>query len=81
MTNNYTSRLAVVEEQIRGLREQQKAHAVEAKYMFAALSGEVKELTAVMNRGRGAFAFALMMSGTLGALATQLIAYMMEKIR
>jgi methyl-accepting chemotaxis protein len=79
--NNPQTRLAVVEEQIKGLREQQKAHATETKYMFANLSAEIKELTEIMNKGRGAFTFALMLSGSMGAMATHLVTFLMEKMR
>lgn len=81
MTQPHTTRIAVVEEQIKGLREQQKAHATETKYMFASLSADVKELTAIMNRGRGAFAFAMLVSGAMGAFATQIVAFLMEKLK
>lgn len=80
MTNQET-RLAVVEEQIKGLREQQKAHAAETKQMFTNLSCELKELTEIMNKGRGAFAAALLISGSLGAMVVKLLTFVAEKVR
>ncbi len=79
--SNQETRLAVVEEQIKGLREQQKAHAIETRHMIAGLTEDIKELTEIMNKGRGAFAFALLVSGSLGAMAVKLLAFITEKVR
>lgn len=59
-------KIAVLEEQIRGLREQQKSHAVEAKEMFDRLFEQIAELEAALNRGRGAYAASLVFAGAIG---------------
>ncbi len=60
--------IAVLQEQIHGIREQQKAHAHETKTDIAALARDVKDLLAVMNRGRGAYAASLMLAGLIGGV-------------
>ena len=49
-------KIAVVQEQIGGLREQQRAHYTVTQARFDQLENKVDELIAVMNRGRGAYA-------------------------
>lgn len=66
-------KIAVLESKIEGLREQQKAHAIETKLAIAELSKDVRDLVAVMNRGRGAFGFAMILSGSLGASAAAFV--------
>lgn len=51
-----TVRIAVIETELHALKEQQKI-----------LVAKIEALTEVMNKGKGAFAFALFSSGTLGA--------------
>ncbi len=61
-----TVRIAVVEEQIRGIREQQRAHYASAQRRFDEIDAKMDELLAVINRGRGAYAASLVVAGVLG---------------
>lgn len=65
--NNNAIKIAVVEEQIKGLREQQAAHNNSTQNRFNGLEAKIDELTAVMNRGRGAFAASIALAGAVGA--------------
>lgn len=65
-------KIAVVQEQISGLREQQKAHAEATKEQLASLGIKIDELTAIMNRGKGAFAASMALAGALGAAIVSL---------
>ncbi len=67
-----TVRIAVVEEQIRGIREQQKHHYAAAQRRFDDIDAKMDELLAVINRGRGAYAASLMMAGLLGGFIMKL---------
>lgn len=59
--------IAVLKEQILGIREQQKAHAENTDKLFAKLFEEIDELKAAMNRGKGVLAASLSIAGILGA--------------
>ncbi len=61
-------RIAVLEEQIRGIREQQKSHNASTQSRFDELDDKVDQLIAVMNRGRGAYAASLALAGVIGAV-------------
>ncbi len=65
--------IAVLKEQINGLREQQKAHSEATKAQLNGMESKIDELTAVMNRGRGAYAASLVIAGAIGATALALI--------
>lgn len=73
-------KIAVVQEQIHGLREQARQHAATTKEQFDKLDSKVDELLAVMNRGRGAYAASLAIAGTIGAAALSAINYVLNKI-
>ena len=60
-------RIAVLEEQIRGMREQQKSHNTATQHRFDELDDKVDQLIAVMNRGKGAYAVSLALAGVIGA--------------
>ncbi len=60
-------RIAVLEEQIRGMREQQKSHNASTQSRFDELDDKVDQLIAVMNRGKGAYAASLALAGVIGA--------------
>lgn len=66
-------KIAVVEEQIKGLREQQSAHNSNTQNRFNTLEEKIDELFAVMNRGKGAYAASLAIAGAIGALALTVI--------
>lgn len=83
--------IAIIKEQLNGIREQQKAHsetvntsisdlkfsvnviASDQKLSTDALTKKIDELTAIMNRGRGAFAASMIIAGGLGALVLCII--------
>lgn len=72
-------RIAVVEEQIRGLREQAKVHADQTQIRFDRLEGKVDTLVGVMNRGRGAYAASLAIAGIIGAAVLKAIDWVVLK--
>lgn len=76
MTQSTEERLVRLEVQMDGLREQQKAHSIETRQLIEKLFDEVKELNAVMNRGKGAFAFAMLASGSIGAAIVKIVGYL-----
>lgn len=71
--SNNTVEIAVIKSEIKGMREQQKSHAVETRAAITDLSSDVKNLVAVMNKGKGAFGFAMVLAGGLGAAAVKLL--------
>lgn len=68
-------KIAVIEEQILGLREQQKAHNDSTQKRFDGMEGKLDDLTAIMNRGRGAYAASMAFAGAIGALLISLITW------
>lgn len=67
MEKDNNVRIAVLEEQIRGMREQQKLNAESTEKLFNTLFQKVDDLSAVMNRGKGAFAASMVLAGAIGA--------------
>lgn len=61
-------RIAVLEEQIRGVREQQRSHNEVTQRRFDGLDSKVDQLIAIMNRGKGAYAVSLALAGIIGAV-------------
>lgn len=59
-------KIAVVETELKGLREQQKSHADEMREGMKEIRSDVAELMAIMNRGRGAFAASMAVAATIG---------------
>lgn len=68
-------KIAVVEEQIKGLREQQTAHNLSTQNRFDSLSKKLDDLTAIMNRGRGAYAASMIFAGAIGAALLALLSW------
>ena len=66
-----TVRIAVIEEQIHGLRHQQKAHNDSALRRFDSMEKKLDELTAIMNRGKGAYAASMALAAVIGAILIQ----------
>lgn len=67
-----TVRIAVVEEQVRGMREQQRSHMALNQQRFDDIDRKMDELIATMNRGRGAYAASLMLAGVIGGTLLKL---------
>lgn len=65
-------KIAVIEEQILGLREQQRAHNETTQKRLDRMEKKLDELTAIMNRGRGAYAASMALAGIIGAFLIQL---------
>lgn len=61
-------RIAVIEEQMLGLREQSRAHNESTQRRLETLEKKLDELTAIMNRGRGAYAASMALAATIGAV-------------
>ena len=66
--NNNAVKIAVMEEQIRGVRDQQKAHNETTQKRFDELNTKVDELLAALNRGKGAYTASLLLAGAIGAI-------------
>lgn len=68
-------RLAKLEVHVEGIREQQKAHSTETNATLKEVMRKVDELTAIMNKGKGAFAFALITAGAVGGIVMKCASY------
>ncbi len=68
--------IALLQKEMSGLRDQQKAHANEMRIAFKEVGDDLKELTATLNRGKGMFAGAMIVAGAFGAAITKGIAYL-----
>jgi hypothetical protein len=66
-------KIAVIEEQIIGLREQQRLHNASTQKRFDGMERKIDELTAIMNRGRGAYAASMALAAGIGALLIEAI--------
>ena len=66
-------KIAVIEEKIFGLREQQRAYYNATQTRFDQIEGKVDELTAVLNRGRGAYAASMALAASIGAVLLGLL--------
>ncbi len=69
-------RIAVIEEQISGLREQQRAHNSSTQSRFDRVEQKLDELTAVINRGKGAYTASLVLAGLIGGFLLKIIGAM-----
>lgn len=67
-----TIKIAVLETEMKGLREQQKSHAEETKVAIANVAKDVKDVMAIMNRGKGAYTASLVIAGGIGAFMLKL---------
>jgi hypothetical protein len=67
-------KIAVIEEQIGGLREQQRAHNAVTQTRFDRMEKKLDDLTAIINRGKGAYAASLMLAGLIGGFILKLVA-------
>ncbi|MEJ0009878.1 MAG: hypothetical protein WDN72_04720 [Alphaproteobacteria bacterium] len=65
-------KIAVIEEQIGGLREQQRAHNAVAQTRFDRMERKLDDLTATINRGKGAYAASLLIAGIVGGFFLKL---------
>lgn len=81
MDNNMDNsiKVAVLEEQVKGVREQQAAHAKDTRERFDltnnkidTLDGKIDLLMESLNKGRGAYAMLVIMSGLVGAVVIKI---------
>lgn len=64
-------KIAVIEEQILGLREQSRVHNETTQKRLDRMEKKLDELTAIMNRGRGAYAASMALAAGIGAFLIQ----------
>lgn len=79
-TQENTVKIAILETKIEGVREQQKAHNESTQKRFDELNTKLDELTAIMNRGKGAFAASMAMAGAVGAVLMAGISWVLSLI-
>jgi len=60
-------KIAVLEEQIKGIREQATVHARDTRERFDHMENKLDELLTMMNKGKGAYAVLFLLSGMIGA--------------
>lgn len=71
--NENAIKIAVIQEQVLGLREQQKLYNDTAQRRFNGLEQKIDELTAIMNRGRGAYAASMALAAAIGAVLLEMV--------
>lgn len=71
--NENAIKIAVIQEQVLGLREQQRLYNDTAQRRFNALEQKLDELTAIMNRGRGAYAASMALAAAIGAVLLECV--------
>ena len=81
-------KIAVLQEQIAGLREQQKAHAEATNIQLNRVTSRLDtmaqkqdELIAIMNRGRGAFAVSMVVAGIIGGAIVKAVSTALTFVR
>lgn len=62
-----TVKIAVLEEQIKGIREQAATHARDTRERFDDMGEKLDELLTAFNKGKGAYAALFVVSGAVGA--------------
>lgn len=80
MSDSDRERIVVLEVELRGLREQQKAHAAETRESLRELDLKVDDIITIMNKGKGAFAFALMAAGAVGGLIAKAMGVLLSRL-
>lgn len=73
-------RIAVIDEQIAGLREQQKAHNESTQKRFDGMEKKIDELTTVINKGKGAYAASMIMAAAIGAVILAFISWIFSQL-
>lgn len=83
MTDSVEVKIAVIQEQIKGIREQQKVHAdttaqnfIKQDSNFATIFTSLKEINIALSRGNGVFIASLSFAGLIGAAITWVVTYM-----
>lgn len=73
--NQNAIEIAVLKEQILGIREQQRAHNSSTQERFDDMGRKLDALFAALNRGKGAYAASIIFAGAIGALLLSLITW------
>lgn len=76
-----TVKIAVLEEQIKGIREQQAAHAKDTRERFDDVGHKLDELLAAFNKGKGAYAVLFILSGAIGAAVIKVASLIMGWVK
>lgn len=66
-------KIAVLEEKISGIREQQKAHAEKTDQSFKVVFTKLEDVLESMNKGKGVFAASLFFAGVIGGAVSKLM--------
>ena len=66
-------KIAVIQEQVFGMRQQQKANNDITQNRFNGIEDKLDELTAVLNRGRGAYAASMALAAAIGGVMIEII--------
>lgn len=76
-----TVKIAVLEEQIKGIREQQANHARDTRERFEEMGDKLDELLAMMNKGKGAYAALFLISGIAGAIFIKVAGFVIHLVK
>lgn len=66
-------KIAVLQEQIAGLREQQRVHNDTTQRRFNGIENKIDDLMAIMNRGRGAYAASMALAASIGGVLIETV--------
>ena len=77
---NNAVKIAVLDEQIKGLREQASAHNSSTISRLNHIEEKLDDLTAIMNRGKGAYAASLAIAGSIGAAVITALGYIYDHL-
>lgn len=70
--------VAVLAEQMNGLREQQKSHAETTTREISSLKADIKLLLEALNKGKGAYTTSLIVAGSLASALTWLLTHISQ---
>lgn len=70
-------KIAVIEEQIKGVREQNTAQAIAANLRFDSMEKKIDDLTNIMNRGKGAYAASVAFAASIGAVVMLVLSWLL----
>ena len=79
MASENDIKIAVLEEQIKGLREQHKAHSDQTRELLTRLFDEMDALKEAMNKGKGVFAASLTIAGVLGGIISTVVQWVTNR--
>lgn len=74
-------KIAVLEEQIKGIREQAATHARDTRERFDSVDEKLEVLVATLNKGKGAYAVLFILSGMIGAAVIKMAGFIVNALR